>query len=277
MKEFGIDVSRWQGDFNFRQAVSEGVKFAIIKGGGGDSGLYVDAKFARNYTEAKKQGLPVGVYWFSKALTVTDAEREADYFYTQVLQGRQFELPVYIDVEHKQQLAVGKRRLTDIVKAWCNRLESRGFWVGVYSSQAFFTSYMYDTELARYAHWVACWASSCSYPNKDCFGMWQFGGETNKIRTNRVAGVVCDQNYMLTDYPSAIKAAGLNGFAKSDHGTSAEPKPEPEKPVGKTVDEVAREGIAGKWGVGQDRKNRLTNAGYDYNTIQARVNAILYK
>lgn len=277
MKEFGIDVSRWQGDFNFRQAVSEGVKFAIIKGGGGDSGLYVDSKFARNYTEAKRQGLPVGVYWFSKALTVADAEREADYFYTQVLQGRQFELPVYIDVEHKQQLAVGKRRLTDIVKAWCNRLEGRGFWVGVYSSQSFFASYMYDAELTRYAHWVACWASGCSYPHKDCFGMWQFGGETNKIRTNRVAGVVCDQNYMLTDYPSAVKAAGLNGFTKSDQGAAAEPKPEPEKPVGKTVDELAREVIAGMWGNGAERRERLTNAGYDYSAVQARVNAILYK
>lgn len=44
---------------------------------------------------------------------------------------------------------------------------------------------------------------------------------------------------------------------------------------GKTVDEVAREVINGKWGVGQDRVNRLTKAGYDYNTIQKRVNEML--
>lgn len=43
----------------------------------------------------------------------------------------------------------------------------------------------------------------------------------------------------------------------------------------KTVDEVAREVIAGKWGTGADRKKRLTAAGYDYNAVQKRVNAIL--
>lgn len=272
MKMFGVDISRWQGNFDFAKAISEGVKFAIIKGGGGDAGLYVDARFTRNYEEARKLGLPVGVYWFSKALTVAEAVKEADYFYDRVLQGRQFELPVYMDVEHNQQLSLGKRLLTDIVKAWCNRLESRGFWVGVYSSQAFFHSYMYDAELIRYAHWVACWASSCSYPYKDCFGMWQFGGETNLIRTNKVAGVVCDQNYMLTDYPSAIMAAGLNGFAKPDQEAA-----EPETPTPKTVDELALEVIAGGWGVGQDRKDKLTKAGYDYKAVQAKVNAILYK
>lgn len=42
----------------------------------------------------------------------------------------------------------------------------------------------------------------------------------------------------------------------------------------KSVDEIAREVIAGKWGNGDDRRNRLTNAGYDYNAIQARVNEI---
>jgi hypothetical protein len=215
MKTFGIDISRWQGDFDLDAAKKEGVQFVIIKGGGGDSGLYVDSKFTRNYTEAKKRGLPVGVYWFSKALTVTEAEKEAEYFYTNVLKGRQFELPVYIDVEHKSQLALSKRLLTDIIKAWCSYLEKKSFWVGIYSSLSYFSSNVYDKELTAYAHWVASWAASCSYSNTSCFGMWQFGGETNKIRPNKVAGVVCDQDYMLTDYPTRIKAAGLNGFTKS--------------------------------------------------------------
>lgn len=43
----------------------------------------------------------------------------------------------------------------------------------------------------------------------------------------------------------------------------------------KSVDEVAREVIAGKWGSGVDRRNRLDAAGYDYNTVQSRVNALL--
>ena len=50
--------------------------------------------------------------------------------------------------------------------------------------------------------------------------------------------------------------------------------PEPSK---KSIDEIAREVIAGKWGNGTDRKNRLTKAGYDYNAVQSRVNQMLGK
>lgn len=46
-------------------------------------------------------------------------------------------------------------------------------------------------------------------------------------------------------------------------------------PAKKSIDEIAREVIQGKWGNGTDRKNRLTNAGYDYNTVQKRVNELM--
>ena len=45
--------------------------------------------------------------------------------------------------------------------------------------------------------------------------------------------------------------------------------------VKKTVTELAKEVIAGKWGNGQDRKNRLTAAGYDYTVVQNKVNELL--
>ncbi|MCM1530356.1 MAG: N-acetylmuramoyl-L-alanine amidase [Alistipes sp.] len=46
-------------------------------------------------------------------------------------------------------------------------------------------------------------------------------------------------------------------------------------PVKKSVDEIAREVIQGKWGNGTDRKNRLTSAGYDYSAVQKRVNEMM--
>lgn len=214
----GIDISKWQGDFDLEQAKAEGFSFAVIKGGGGDSGLYTDSKFVRNYDNAKRLGMPVGVYWFSKALTVEEALKEAEYFYEKCLKGRQFNLPVYMDVEHKSQLALGKRALTDIIHAWCQALEEKGFWVGIYSSQSYFSDYMIDSELQCYAHWVARWSKSCDY-RYSSFGMWQYGGETNPIRSNKVAGVVCDQDYLLIDYPSLIKRAGKNGFGAAPQET----------------------------------------------------------
>ena len=57
----------------------------------------------------------------------------------------------------------------------------------------------------------------------------------------------------------------VNGTAG---GGSVEPQPQPSK----SIDEIADEVIAGAWGNGEDRKNRLIAAGYDYNAVQARVN-----
>ena len=49
-------------------------------------------------------------------------------------------------------------------------------------------------------------------------------------------------------------------------------RPQPQR---KSIDEVATEVIRGKWGDGADRKARLTQAGYDYSAVQARVNQLL--
>ncbi len=269
MKLFGIDISKWQGNFDFTSAVNEGVRFAVIKGGGGDDGLYKDAMFERNYIAAKEKGIPVGCYWFSCATTLSEAEREAEYFYSVILDGKQFELPVYIDVEHGDMLSLGRRALTDIVNKWCSYLEDRGYYVGIYSTSYAFSRYMFDNELKRYTHWVAEWAESCSYPDKSVLGLWQFGGETNLIRTNKVANVVCDQNYMYVDFAKAIKSLGLNGFSIEAFNPDSTP------PAQKTVQQLANEVISGKWGVGLDRKNQLTDAGYDYNAVQTEVDRIL--
>ncbi|KRN88734.1 1,4-beta-N-acetylmuramidase [Ligilactobacillus ceti] len=71
-----------------------------------------------------------------------------------------------------------------------------------------------------------------------------------------------DMSYV--DYPAIIKNMGFNGYAK---GTTS-------KSVSKTksVDELADEVLEGKWGNGNDRYNRLTNAGYDYDRVQDKVN-----
>ena len=121
----------------------------------------------------------------------------------------------------------------------------------------------------KYDWWIAQWSTGA--PTGVNYGLWQFGGETNYQRSNKVAGVTTDQNWAVKDYPAIMKQLGLNGFPKSGGNT---PAPQP-TPSTKSVDELAREVISGKWGNGSDRKNRLTAAGYDYNAVQNRVNEIL--
>lgn len=66
----------------------------------------------------------------------------------------------------------------------------------------------------------------------------------------------------------ALKAAGFSGFVTS---LSGDPVAEPKK----SLDEIAKEVINGKWGNGSDRKKRLAAAGYDYSEVQKRVNQLL--
>lgn len=230
----GIDISRWQGDFDLAQAKAEGFEFVIIKGGGADDGLYVDSRFQENYRKAKELGMPTGCYWFSRALSVEEAITEADYFYEKCLKGRLFELPVYMDVEHERMFTAGKDHVTEVIYAFCQRLEELGFWVGIYSSLFAFKYDVNDDELQRYAHWVACWDTGCNYDGS-AFGMWQYGGETNLICDNKVAGVVCDQNYMLVDYPALIKAKGLNGWQQPQSGDVSDSDTEQEESAGAPI------------------------------------------
>lgn len=269
-RKFGIDVSKWQGDFNFEKAVAEGVEFVILKAGGGDDCLYKDSKFESNYNKCRTLGIPVGAYFFGRATTIDKAREEA-YYFISLLKDKQFEYPVYYDVEGRMVTETVTDTLTDIVVTFCNIMEDAGYWVGIYSSQSYFNCKMYDDLLTRYSHWVACWGKSfpelCS---KSEVQMWQFGGDTNKIRTNKIAGVTCDQNYCYYNYPTEIKNKGLNGFSiyKNESESIQHDK---------TIDELAEEVLEGKWGNGDERKSRLTTAGYDYESIQSKVNILLTK
>ena len=265
-KIFGIDVSKWQGNFDFAKAKSEGVEFVILRGA---YSTIKDTKFESYYKTCKELNLPVGVYHYSMAKSVPEARSEANFLINNVLKEKQFEYPIYMDVDDKVQGALGKDLLTDIVIAFCDTLEKAGYYVGIYSSASFFATYMHESKLERFDKWIAQWSKSCTY--KGQYGMWQFGGETNKIRTNIVAGVVCDQDYCYKDYPAIIKSAGLNGFEHKDGINTPLPEIKPLK----SVLEIAQEVIDGKWGDGEERKKRLSDAGYDYESIQAEVNKLL--
>lgn len=264
MQKWGIDISTWQKGFNFDKAKAEGVEFVILRAA---YSTRKDGQFETFYKQCKEKGLPVGAYHYSMAKTVAAAKKEAD-FMLSVLAGKQFEYPIYIDIEDKVQMALGKDTLTAIIQTYCDTLEKAGYYVGIYSTYAYLKSYAHIDKLDKYDKWIAQWASKCSCPIS--YGMWQFGGETNKLRSNKVAGVTCDQDYAYKDYPAIIKSAGLNGFKKQE-GT-VEPLPEI-KPL-KSVIEVAQEVLEGKWGNGEERKKRLSEAGYAYDVVQAKVNEL---
>ena len=85
MKIFGIDVSKWQGNFNFAKAKDEGVEFVILRGAYSTG---KDTKFEQYYSACKALNIPVGVYHYSMAKTVTEARTEANFLINNVLKGK---------------------------------------------------------------------------------------------------------------------------------------------------------------------------------------------
>lgn len=265
MQKWGIDLSKWQKGFNFDKAKAEGVEFVILRGAYKTT---KDSCFEAFYKQCKDKGIPVGVYHYTMAKTVDEAKKEADAM-LKILAGKQFEYPIYLDVEDKTQKALGKDLLTAIIDTYCSTLENAGYYVGIYSTYLYLRDYTHIDNLDKYDKWIAQWASVCT--SRKPYGMWQFGGETNVLRSTSVAGMVVDQNYCYKDYPAIVKNYGLNGFKKPDGSNTPLPEIKPLK----SVTEIAQEVIAGKWGVGADRKKRLSEAGYAYDVIQARVNELL--
>lgn len=214
MAVFGIDISKWQDGYPYAEATAEGVKFAIIRAGYGQT---KDSSFETHYANAKSQGWGVGAYWHMYANTIVGAQAEARSFLSAIA-GKQFDYPVYLDIEDSSIKNIGKGNLDAMVEAFCSIVESAGYYVGVYTNVDWYNNVISGASLnKKYDWWIAKWGSSA--PTDIDFGIWQFGGETNLVRSNRVAGVTTDQNYAYKDYPNIIKNGGFNGYSKNSGST----------------------------------------------------------
>jgi len=205
----GIDVSRFQKTIGWAAVKQSGIEFAIIKAGGSDAGFYTDSMFERNYAGAKAVGMPVGAYYYvgpnctSREDGIADAKR-----FLEIIKGKQFEYPVYIDVEESAPAA--KTGATDACIGFCQTMEQSGYYCGIYASDiSGFVDRLDLSRLTQYDKWVARYGGKPTAVKT--YGMWQCSS------TGKIAGITddvdLDECYM--DYPSIIKNAGLNGFSAS--------------------------------------------------------------
>lgn len=270
MKKWGIDISTWQKGINLSQAKNEGVEFAILRAGFSTT---KDNQFETFYSQCKSLGIPVGAYLYSYATTVEQAKAEARALLG-FLKGKQFEYPIVLDIEDKCQKKLSKDQNDAMIRAFGEIIEAAGYWFSVYTNVNFYNNYCHGKSLnTKYDWWMARW-SSVAYTGYNC-GMTQFGGETNYIRSNKVAGRVVDQNFAYYDYPALMKQHGLNGYSKQSSNNENSSQPQVVK---KDVDTLAHEVIANLWGTKDTtptRKERLEAAGYNYAAVQNRVNEIL--
>ena len=226
----GIDVSKWQGKIDWKRVKAAGVQFALLRAGYGDSLSYpyqIDETFEFNYAECKRVGMPVGAYWYSYATTEEMARQEAKSCIA-VLKGKQFEYPIYYDVEEMRIFQTG--RTNEIIKAFCDEMEKAGYWVGIYIYRVAAQTYLSETTRNRYAMAVAEYGSRLNYNSQ--YGIWQ---NSSTWRVSGINGNV-DHDYCYVDYPSQIKAKGKNGF----------PAPSTDKKVETTQDTDILVGTADK-------------------------------
>lgn len=219
----GIDISTFQGKLSeqdWRNIKHSGIDFAIIRigytGYGTAKSKQKDDQFENNYAQCKKIGMPVGVYWYSCAVTEEEAIEEAK-LTLKYLEGKQLEYPVYIDTEDnhntkkyskESQYSIGKNRLTKVINAYCKYVEERKYYVGIYASLSWFNNQLILDDLKAYDKWVAQWADRSSY--KGNYGMWQYTSNGNVI------GKRMDLNEAYYDFEKIIKERGLNGYGKEN-------------------------------------------------------------
>ena len=246
---YGVDVSKWQKGFNLADAKKAGFDKAIIKAGGGDNVLYKDSQFDNFYNQAVSNKMLLGAYFFGYAFSEEQAKKEANYFIS-LLQGKDIHY-VFYDVEAKM-LNQGYSHLTNIIKAFCDTMKNAGYECGIYTSESHFNTKFDDKQLKDYLHWVARYSTSAPKLNSGAsIDIWQYGGEVNYLRSNKIAGYTVDQNQIFHSF-------GINYVVGGK--------------VEGTTHELALQVLDGKWGNGQDRRENL---GSRYNEVQAEVEKIL--
>ena len=200
---------------NWEKLKAAGVAGAILRIGGRGYGplkrLYADAAFTEHYKNAAAAGLPVGVYFFSFALTPAQAAEEADTVLETLREnGCELRLPVFIDIEgysgDTQHLTTGKAACSRVVDTFCDTILRAGLWPGIctytYFAQNLLEEQVFTPERAV---WMADYrAEGCGWTGRT--DLWQFTGAG---RLPGSAGEI-DLSFCYTDYPAMIAAQPEN-------------------------------------------------------------------
>ena len=161
----GIDVSKWQEEIDFEKIKKAGCEFVILRIGvmkDKDSELVKDSNFDKNYKNAKKAGLKVGLYVYSEANNIDTAISNAE-FIIDTLDGDKLDLPVSFDWEswtYFNDMEINLHMLNEMYDAFSEKLEEAGYETMLYASEYYLNNVW--LELKDYKIWIAKYSSN--YP-----------------------------------------------------------------------------------------------------------------
>lgn len=183
----GIDVSEHNGNINWKE-VNKNVDFAIIRigyRGYGKSGAIIkDKKFDENIKKAKENGIPVGIYFYSQAVTTTEAMQEANST-IQWLKDEELDFPIFYDYEFASVSSgrldsawrtgkLNKTKMTNNALAFMDAIHSTGYDAMIYASRCFLVDNVDNKTITDngYGIWVAEYNTSTPFEGK--YVGWQY-------------------------------------------------------------------------------------------------------
>lgn len=250
-----IDISEWQGritdaQWNDIKAKVDGVIIRFGYRGYGTGALRIDTEFNNNLSACKRLGIPYGLYFFTQAINAAEAQLEVNLI-AQNIDIKSCELGIWCDSETSNDGkgrgdVLGKAERTVANKAFIDAINARGGHGGLYCGYYWLRDNLIASEFSSYPFWCACYLTNCLYSGDNLY-LWQWTSRNGFGIKGFNASLDCSFMY---------KGFGVTTAKKS-------------------TEELAREVLDGKWGNGQDRVNKLTAAGYDYRTVQNRVNQLV--
>ena len=175
----GVDVSEYQGLVDWNAAAADGVSFAFVRigyRGSTEGGLFADERFEENLQGAREAGVERGVYFFSQATSVAEAQEEAA-FVLSLLDYRELEYPVVFDYEFVDGTRVShvdSETATDCAVAFCEAIRDGGYTPMVYGN-AYDLDRLYLSELSDYDFWLAEYGGLPEYT--ESYVIWQYTSE----------------------------------------------------------------------------------------------------
>ena len=175
----GVDVSVYQGEIDWQAVADAGVDFAIIRVGyrGYSQGaIQPDTNFQKNMEGALKAGLDVGVYFFSQATTVREAEEEADYV-LEAIRSYPVTYPVvfdweFIDGQTARTDEMEGEHMTECAKTFCELVQAAGYTPMVYFNQEQGYLYYQLDQLDEFPFWLAEYDEKPDFFYN--FDIWQY-------------------------------------------------------------------------------------------------------
>lgn len=217
MKIKGIDISAYQRGVDYKLLIDNGVRFAIVRAGIGNS---EDSALAEHIKGCTDNGIAIGYYWFSYAYSEEEAEKEAKCCVETLKKYRLPDYPVFFDMELKSQIEkLDTKARTVIAEKFCSEIMKGGYPCGIYANPAWLENYYDKSRLVgRYDIWLAHWTDNPNRPSKYDYGqtMWQWGLDN--------IGMDIDGDVCFIDYPAKTavwyKEHGASENPTGDDGTA---------------------------------------------------------